>query len=115
MSALALLKRLGDVGVTITVVDGNLDLVAPKGALTPELRAELTLAKLEVISILDPAFDPVAHHIELCSFLQRTVRTPEGPGKLWQVFHDRVGVVLDGLPSRVTFYEPRDVSVRGSE
>jgi hypothetical protein len=34
----------------------------------------------------------------------RRVKTPQGPGALWQVFTGRVGVVLDANPKRVEFF-----------
>jgi hypothetical protein len=37
------------------------------------------------------------------------VLTDEGPGVLWQVFGDRVGVVLEGGPVQVTFLPPAAV------
>jgi hypothetical protein len=33
------------------------------------------------------------------------VITPRGKGNLWQVWGTRIGVVLDGDPKRVTFFE----------
>jgi hypothetical protein len=41
----------------------------------------------------------------------RPVMTPQGPGKLWQVFYDRAGVLLDGAPGRVAFFDPSEVQV----
>ena len=35
----------------------------------------------------------------------RRVATPKGPGRLWQVFARRVGVVLDATPTKVTFFD----------
>lgn len=41
----------------------------------------------------------------------RRVATPKGPGRLWQVFAGRVGVVLDATPTKVTFFDdPRRVT-----
>jgi DNA-binding transcriptional ArsR family regulator len=42
----------------------------------------------------------------LYPLVNTTVNTVRGPGRLWQVFSDRVGVVLEGRPEEVTFMHP---------
>jgi hypothetical protein len=37
------------------------------------------------------------------------VRTPYGVGQLWQVFSDRVGVLLYSRPAVMTFVHPSEV------
>lgn len=37
------------------------------------------------------------------------VVTPDGPGRLWQVFSSRVGVILDAHPDAVRFFCPADL------
>ncbi len=40
----------------------------------------------------------------------RRVATPLGDGYLWQVFLNRVGVVLDSDPEKVAFFDPISVA-----
>ncbi len=42
----------------------------------------------------------------LYALIDKRVRTTHGYGKLWQVFSDRIGVVLEEEPDQVTFLEP---------
>jgi hypothetical protein len=37
--------------------------------------------------------------------------TPQGPGKLWQVFANRVGVILNAAPGRITYFDPGDIQI----
>jgi pyochelin synthetase len=53
MSLEALLLELSKCGIKLRHVDGRLDVVAPKGALTPELRDTLTRNKADLISWLN--------------------------------------------------------------
>jgi hypothetical protein len=45
----------------------------------------------------------------LYPLVNTTVNTVRGPGRLWQVFSGRVGVVLEGRPEEVTFMHPSDL------
>ncbi len=45
----------------------------------------------------------------LYALIDKRVRTSRGYGKLWQVFSDRIGVVLEDEPDQVTFLEPGEV------
>jgi hypothetical protein len=56
---------------------------------------------------LERRFGPRA--AELYPHLGKTVQTPEGGGRLWQVFTVRVGVVLEASPERVTFFGPDEI------
>lgn len=49
----------------------------------------------------------------LYPFLGRVVQTPDGPGRLLQVFAERVTVVLDAEPSRASFFLPSEVRPPG--
>lgn len=42
------------------------------------------------------------------------VGTPRGSGRLWQVFSDQVGVVVDSEPDRVSFFDPAELLVEGA-
>lgn len=59
MSAEALLAELQRMDVRVRAVDGRLRVNAPKDALTPELQAQLSAAKPELLRLLTaPASDP---------------------------------------------------------
>jgi hypothetical protein len=45
----------------------------------------------------------------LYPLVNTTVNTFLGPGRLWQAFSDRVGVVLEGRPEEVTFMHPSEL------
>jgi hypothetical protein len=45
----------------------------------------------------------------LYPLVNSTVNTVRGPGRLWQAFSDRVGVVLEGRPEEVTFIHPSEL------
>ncbi len=45
----------------------------------------------------------------LYPLVNSTVNTVRGPGRLWQAFSDRVGVVLEGRPEEVTFMHPSEL------
>jgi len=46
----------------------------------------------------------------LMPYIEQTVGTPKGTGRLVQVFHDRCGVVLDHNPAKVAYFSPGDVT-----
>ena len=46
----------------------------------------------------------------LMPYIEQTVATPKGRGRLVQVFHDRCGVVLDHSPNKVAFFPPSEVA-----
>lgn len=83
------------------------------------LLAELKRRKAEAVAYLTLAWPPESAEAEekfgqgparLYPFLDKTVATPLGEGRLWQVGYDRVGVVLFRKPEKVTFmpwYEAR--------
>jgi DNA-binding transcriptional ArsR family regulator len=53
---------------------------------------------------------PEAPTVEvLYPLVNSTVNTVRGPGRLWQAFSDRVGVVLEGRPEEVTFMHPSEL------
>lgn len=61
-----------------------------------------------VSSPVDPLYALIRAHAKLA---QRLVKTRRGHGKLWQVFEDRVGVILNSSPGRVAFFHPSEVQV----
>ena len=52
MSALDLIARLKSAGIRLSVQDGKIRLKAEKGALTDELKQEITAHKQEIIALL---------------------------------------------------------------
>jgi hypothetical protein len=55
MSTAALIKKLHDLGVRIRLVDGDLKIKAPKGAINKELQLELKASKSKLIEFLSTA------------------------------------------------------------
>lgn len=51
----------------------------------------------------------------LYPFLDKTVATPHGDGRLWQVSHERVGVVFPQNPNSVVFLAWYDVRPPGGD
>ena len=120
MTAHELLISLRRSGIELTVSGNRLRVEAPRGAVTSELRRVLIARKRELLAALSPAvsWPPESleaerrfgePHARLYPFLGRTVETPAGPGRLLQVFVDRVAVVLDHDPRRVTYLLPSEV------
>lgn len=52
---------------------------------------------------------PTPKSRSLYPLIDTTVNTVRGPGRLWQVFSGRVGVVLEGRPEVVTFMHPSEL------
>lgn len=72
------------------------------------------LAKVEPIETEDQDLEnlPSSPDLqELYRFVNKTVRTVHGRGVLWQVFSERVGVVLDLKPDVVTFFDPSELAL----
>ena len=44
-------------------------------------------------------------HCRLYPLIGKRVVTPKGPGKLWRVFTNSVGVVLESSPDQVTYFD----------
>ncbi|HWO19041.1 MAG TPA: amino acid adenylation domain-containing protein [Kofleriaceae bacterium] len=58
MTLLAFLTELSQRGIQISAVDGNLDVRAPRGALTPDLRGALAERKAELLAFLQETAAP---------------------------------------------------------
>lgn len=54
-------------------------------------------------------------HRRLYPFLGKVVQTPKGPGKLWQVFSFRIGVILDADSNHVSFFLPEQIQIKRSQ
>ena len=99
-----------------SVDDEGLKVIVPNGLLTPDLRKQLRQHKSEILAFLarqseGEALERRFGHkaARLYPFLGKTVQTPEGGGRLCQVFAVQVGVVLEDSPERVTFFMPDEV------
>ena len=60
----------------------------------------------EVSVVRVSLYDMIANHRDE---KDRRVITPLGEGYLFQIFADRVGVVLDSDPKRAVFFTPSDI------
>ena len=101
----------------------RLRIEAPRGVLTAELREALAQNKAEIIVALQGAkesgWPPESLESErrfgcrearLYPFLKKRVFTPAGPGRLEQVFTERVGVILERDPSRLSYFAPSEIA-----
>jgi hypothetical protein len=112
MTALDVLSELRRVGGTLTITGDRLRCKAPPGALTVKLRIAMRERKSELIDLLSDHSSPpspmsrvlVSRVTRLYPLLGRAVTTPLDPGRLWQVFSSRIGVVLDASPAQVVFF-----------
>ncbi|NPV80172.1 MAG: hypothetical protein HPY52_07830 [Firmicutes bacterium] len=98
-----LLRRLQSLDIELTPCGDELHFNAPKGALTPELLQEMKTHKQELLAMLRYGI-PTAR---LYPYLGKAVKVPSGEGILWQVFADRVGVVIGG---KVRFYKQEEIN-----
>jgi hypothetical protein len=135
MTATRFLHDLQQLGVQVTARGDKLRVSAPKGVLTPELRTRIAEQKAALLVLLStrpgcceademtkkkegssfrPAEPPEPYKRFLAArkrlgepyTMPLRVITPRGKGNLWQVWRNRIGVVLDSDPNqRVTFFE----------
>jgi hypothetical protein len=124
MTPLELLVALRRRGIDLTVDGERLRVEAPRGALTPELRRTLAEHKPELIAELSQAapgspecLEAERHfsgpHARLFPLLGQAVATPQGPGRLVQVFRERAGVMLNTDPGQVVYLLPSEVRPPG--
>ena len=117
-----LLAQVEALGVIVT--QDRQDLVLrPRSRLSPELVEQLRANKPKLLDLVElrswPAEsrDAVRRFGKPCArlypYLGREILTPEGPGRLLQVFAERVTVVLDAEPSRASFFLPSEVRPPG--
>lgn len=106
MSAAELVKEAKLLGIVLEMEGGKLVAKGKSSAMSSDFRASLAERKGEIIRLLGGIG---VGTWEERRFSNQEVMTPDGPGKLWQDFETRVSVVLNGLPGRVTFYDPKDV------
>lgn len=124
MTAQDLLAQLEQVGVVVSVAGDRLHVEAPPGVLTDDLRHLLAKRKPELIAALtgDQVWPPESLEAErrfghsaarLYPFVGRRVSTPHGPGRLMQVFPDRVVVVLAEEVERPCVFLPSELRPPG--
>ena len=109
----ALLAQLNAHGVLIEANGNNLRIDAPQGAITPELLESLKERKDDILKLI--SFWPPEcleaerrfghYHARLYPLIGKRVVTRKGRGKLWRVFTNSIGVVLDSSPDQVTYFD----------
>ena len=117
-----LLAEVEALGVVVTLDRQEL-VLRPKSRLTPELVEQLRAHRVELLEIVelrgwpDASRDAVRSFGHPCArlypFLGRTIQTPQGPGRLLQVFPERATVVLDREPKRARFFLPSELRPPG--
>jgi len=120
-----IIEALRGLGYSLCVQDGEIRYKCANTCPPAEaagLLAELKRQKAEVLAYLVVSWPAESRESEakfgqgparLYPFLNKTVATPLGLGKLWQVGSNRVGVVLSQNPDRVTFMSWFDVRPTG--
>ena len=119
MTAAEVLAETRRRGILLSARGDRLRYDAPVGVMQAELRAALVEHKAELLALLGSGLHrgPEAtdrNPARLYPHLGRRVSTPRGPGRLWQAFGERAGVVLDADSRRVSFFPP-DQIVAGGE
>lgn len=122
MDAHHLLAELESRGATFLCLGDRLR-VEPRSAIPQELIPELVEHKAEILKLLQGEAWPVEcldserrfgkPHARLFPLLDQTVETPQGPGRLLQVFAERVAVELTHSPGYVVHFLPEEVSPPG--
>ena len=127
MNAQQILAELEARNVVVVAAEDRLRFY-PQSRVPTELLSELQVHKAEILSALQhsPAtlWPPESLESErrfgcpeawLFPFLEKRVLTPDGPGRLVQVFSERVAVILESNPSQLSFFVPSDIAPAGSE
>jgi hypothetical protein len=123
MTAAEILAHVEALGVVVTLDREDL-VLRPRSRLTPELVEQLRAHKAEIQGLVELQSWPEASRdavrrfglavARLYPFLGRTILTPDGPGRLLQVFPERATVVLDARPETATFYLPAELRPPGA-
>lgn len=122
MTAEELLAEVKALGVTVQV-GGDVLQFRPGSRIPPPLVEELRAHKPELLELVclqgwpPESLDCVRRfrqpHARLLPFIGRAVVTPQGRGKLLQVFTDLAAVALDREPDRAVFFLPSDLRPPG--
>lgn len=123
MDALELVTTLKARGATL-LPRGDRLRIQPGSIVTPELAEQVREHKAEILALLEHDTWPAEcreaerrfgqRHARLFPLLERTVETPQGPGRLVQVFADRAAVELSVQPGRVHHFLPDEIRPSGS-
>lgn len=115
------IEGLRSMGFVLLAVDGEIRHRSEAELRPPEaddLLAEVMRRKEEAVAYLSIPWPQVCRESEwkfghaparLYPMLNKVVSTPQGRGTLWQVGSERVGVVLNRQPGKVTFMPFWDV------
>ena len=134
----ALLTELHLLGVKLEADGNRLRYAGPNGAISPKLIEHLKPHKIDLLVLLQrvekdkPKGCPASlvgtresrwpvecldaerrfghRAARLYPLINRRVETQQGTGKLWQVFSEQAGVVLESHPERVKFVKLEEVA-----
>ena len=112
MNVLDLLTSLRKANIQISLVDEKLKIKAPKGAVTPEIKQQLSDAKEEIIAFLKEAAAPT----QAASSIPVVDRNGELPlsytqAALWTLDRMSPGGIAYNLPMAFKFYGGLDASI----
>jgi len=112
MNVLDLLSSLRKANIQISLVDDNLKIKAPKGAVTPDIKQQLADAKQEIIDFLKEAAAPVVAAASI-PVQSRTgeLRLSWTQEALWTLDRMNPGSIAYNLPMAFRFYGGLDVAV----
>ena len=122
MDVYELVTELESRGATLLCLGDRLR-VQPRSAIPQELIPEIVEHKAELLKLLQDEGWPAEcleaerrfgqRHARLFPLLDQTVETPQGPGRLVQVFAERVAVELTHSPGRMAYLLPDEVRPPG--
>lgn len=114
-----ILAELEALSIQVGTNGQMLELVGPRGALGPELVEEIRSRKRDLLELMELQRWPEASQeavrrfgkpcARLYPFLDRSVLTPRGAGRLVAVLPERAMVVLDADPDRAHFFLPSEL------
>jgi hypothetical protein len=118
MTAEELLAQVEALGVVVMLDEQDL-VLRPRSRLTPKLVEQLRAHKSELLDLVELQSWPEESRkavrrfgcscARLYPFLGGEILTPEGPGRLLQVFPERAAVVLDSGRDRARFFLPSEL------
>ncbi len=117
MTVATLLSELRSWGAKLGVAGGVIRIEAPKGAVSPELLAELQAHKPELIDLLtwpEECLEAEREHghpsARLYPLVGRTVRTPLGSGRLVAALPERAVVIADRRSFSFAVFLPGEIA-----
>lgn len=123
MNAPQFLQELRAQEILVSLEGSELVVNGPECLLTDELEGQLRSRKRSILQYLQTRVEEQSWPPEcldsvrrfgqpraiLFPLLGKRVESPKGPGKLVRVFEKSAGVALHDQPSRVTYFEPREI------